>query len=60
MLAEFTLVRGCIERRTLKLDDSRKDEGVGSDQFESAQFINESLGPDVETSLAFWVQEKIQ
>ena len=57
-LAEFALARGCIERRTLKLYDSRKDEGVGTDPFEPAQFMNESLWPDFETSMACWAQEK--
>ena len=57
-LAEFALARGCIERRTLKLHDSRKDEGSGNGSFEPAQFMNESLWPDIETAVACWGQEK--
>jgi len=56
-LVEFALAHGCIERRTLKLCDSRKDEGIGG-AFEPAQFMNESLWPDIETAVACWGQEK--
>ena len=59
-IAEFALARGCIERRTLKLYDSRKDETSGEGSVPSAQFINESLWPDVETAMACWGQEKTQ
>jgi hypothetical protein len=48
---------GCIERRTLKLYDSRKDEEIGG-PFEPAQFMNESLWPDIETAVTCWSQEK--
>ena len=57
VLAEFALARGCKERRTLKLYDVKKADGVDTDPIEPAQFMNESVWPDVETSMACFAQE---
>ena len=57
VMAEYALARGCIERRTLKLYDVRKAKGVDTDPVVPAQFMNESVWPDVETSLACFAQD---
>ena len=57
VLAGFALARGCKERRTLKLYDIRKADGVDTDPIEPAQFMNESVWPNVETSMACFAQE---
>ena len=57
VLAEYALARGCIERRTLKLYDIRKAKGVETDPVVPAQFMNESVWPDVETSMACFAQK---
>ena len=56
-LAEYSLARGCIERRTLKLYDVRKAEGADTDPVEPTQFMNESVWPDVETATACFAQD---
>tara|TARA_A100001037_G_C15073989_1_gene600835 strand:- start:96 stop:425 length:330 start_codon:yes stop_codon:yes gene_type:complete len=56
-IAEFALARGCLERRTLKLHDARYDSGTGADAFEPAQFMNESLWPDLAAAEACWSQD---
>jgi len=56
-MAEYALARGCIERRTLKLYDIRKAKGVDTDPVVPAQFMNESVWPDVETSMACFAQD---
>ena len=58
VLAEYALAHGCIERRTLKLYDSRKAEGAGTAPIEPAQFMNESVWPDVETANAVVAEKK--
>ena len=59
-IADFALTRGCIERRTLKLHDSKQHSTSGDATSEAAQYMNESLWPDLATAESCWSQEKTE
>ena len=55
-LADFAMARGCMERRTLKIHDSKQHSESGNDTPEAAQYMNESLWPDLATAESCWSQ----
>ena len=54
IIKQYTLERGCVDRRTLRLIDAHE----GGEEVDAPQYMNESWWPDVETAMAAFSQEQ--